>query len=49
MKIGQKMGNRKIVETFYLPYKKGETLNKIKKMFFRQYNPYKYSKREGSK
>jgi hypothetical protein len=39
----------KIVETFYLPYKKSETLDKVKNKFFRQCNPYKYSKREGIK
>jgi hypothetical protein len=39
----------KIVETFYLPYRKGETLDKVKNKFFRLCNPYKYSKREGVK
>jgi hypothetical protein len=37
---------KKIVEAFYLPYKKGETLDKVQKRFFRKCNPYKYNKRE---
>ena len=53
--IIEKYSNKKkvldflIVGTFYLLYKKSETLDKVKNKFFRQCNPYKYSKREGIK
>jgi hypothetical protein len=39
----------KIAETFFLPYKKGETLEKVKNKYFHKCIPYKYSKREGIK